>query len=140
MFAETRANTRGGHNCGILWYNVWETNNFNFEKSVLSEKCCQSLHIHSTCIHIMRVCIINPRRMHHRVTVVVLCVCLSVTTLAATCTCIYLVVSPKCSVIRFLMAFQMHDLCGFRQNHFVCQCLRQLLILSLLTSELVTIA
>ena len=53
--------------------------------------------------------IINPRRIHRRVTVFVLCVCLSVIMLAAT----YLVCESNFGVVRFLMAFQTHDLCGF---------------------------
>ena len=47
--------------------------------------------------------IIDPQRMHHRVTVVIVCVCkrLSVTTLAA----IYLVFMSKMRCLRVLMAF-----------------------------------
>ena len=60
--------------------------------------------------------IINPRCMHRRVTVIVLCVCVrqsdSVTKLAATVTYTSFA-SPKCCVIRFLMAFRRHELCGF---------------------------
>ena len=46
-------------------------------------------------------------------------VCLSVTKLVAAAT-YTLFASPKCSVIRFLMVFQMHVLCGFCRNCFVC--------------------
>ena len=63
-----------------------------------------------------------------RVTAIIcLSVCLPVTTLAAT----YL---PNSSVIRFLMVFQMHDLCGFRRKRFICQFWCHLLILRFLTS------
>ena len=41
--------------------------------------------------------------------------------------------SPKCSVIRFSMAFQRHDMCGFLRKRFVCHFWRHLLILSFLT-------
>ena len=48
-----------------------------------------------------------------RVIIVGLSVCLSVTTLAAT----HLnFASPIWGVIRFLMAFQMYDLCGFADS------------------------
>ena len=60
-----------------------------------------------------------------RVTVV-LCVCLF---LAATCS--------NCDVIWFLMAFPMHDLCGFGRKRFVGQFWCRLLILYLSFSALV---
>ena len=55
-------------------------------------------------------------------------VCLSVITLTAS------FASPRCSVITFIMAFQMHDLCEFCRKCFVGQFWRHLLILSFLTS------
>ena len=61
-----------------------------------------------------------------RVTVVILCVCVSVCLSVTTLTATYLV----CDVIRFLMAFQTHDLCGFCIEHFVHRFWRHLLILS----------
>ena len=64
---------------------------------------------------------INPRRIRegygsHSVCVCV-SVCLSVTTLTAT----NIVCESKlhCDVIRFLMAFQTRDLCGFRRERFI---------------------
>ena len=72
------------------------------------------------------ICTINPQRMHHRDNYgscsFFLSVCLSVTKLAAT----YLVASPS-----FLMAFQMHDLCGSLRKCFVHQFWCHLLILIL---------
>ena len=54
-----------------------------------------------------------------RVTVVILCVCvcLSVTTLSLTAT--YLVCESKFRCLRFLMAFQTHDLCEFRRERLI---------------------
>ena len=46
------------------------------------------------------------------------CVCLSITKLLLLHTSF---ASPKCSVIRFLIAFQRRDLCGFLRKRFVCQ-------------------
>ena len=43
--------------------------------------------------------------------------------------------SPICGVTRFLMMFQMHDLCGFRWKRFICQLWCHLLILSFLTFQ-----
>ena len=65
-----------------------------------------------------------------RVTVVVLC--LSVCLLTATYTSF---VSPNCGAITSLMAFQTHDLCGFRRKQFIGQFWHRLLILSFLTSS-----
>ena len=56
----------------------------------------------------LRIDIINPRHMRRRDTVVVLCVCLSVRYQASCC-----IPCLQCGVIRFLMAFQTHELRGF---------------------------
>ena len=60
--------------------------------------------------------IINPRRMREgygsRSVCVCVSVCLSATTLIS-------FASPNCNVIRFLMAFQTHDLCGFCSECFI---------------------
>ena len=62
--------------------------------------------------------IINPRRMCWRVTVVILCVCVSVCQSVTKLATTYLV-CKSCGVTRFLMAFQTHDLCEFRQNALI---------------------
>ena len=59
--------------------------------------------------------------------------CLSITTLTATYTSF---ASPNFDVIRFLVAFQTHDLCGFRRERFVHWFWSHLLILSFLTSPI----
>ena len=68
-------------------------------------------------VHVYCHTVINPRHMHRRVMVVVLSVCLYVTTLAAT----YLVCKSNLRCCKFLVTFQTHDLCGFRQKRFVRQ-------------------
>ena len=71
--------------------------------------------------------VINPRRMRRRVTVVVLCVCLSVCLSVNSVTAAYFVCESQARVIWFLMAFQSHVLCGFRWKRFVLQFWRHLL-------------
>ena len=70
--------------------------------------------------------------MHWRVMVVVLCVCVCLVRYHASCCILHLQVQ-NCGVIRFLMAFQRHDLCEFLRNRFVRQFWRHLLIPSFLT-------
>ena len=69
---------------------------------------CYWDHANRNSITMHVIIIINPQRMYEGYGSHSVCVCLY-TSFA----------SPNCGVIRFLMAFETHDLCGFRRKRFV---------------------